>query len=195
MAVLGSLLWTTITDMTGFQSHWDEFSFSFIPFFIFLTFFFKFPQDVFKCSCLDSAYQIPLVRARENYDDGAFWCSGTLNMLGYDQNPVVIFNPYSYADLQDMLIGLDAYLKCTSTGGMGMKESGDPDPVYCEQLRPSISLLEQQGVSSIAVLARYLLLHIFLNLDVKLNVLLWGEAKHSNIVLLLFHLLTPVIPW
>lgn len=74
-------------------------------------------QDVFKCPCQDTPYRIPLARAKEDYNDGAFWCSGTLNMLGVDQNPVVIFNPFSYKDLQDRLIGLDAYLECTSTGG------------------------------------------------------------------------------
>lgn len=60
----------------------------------------KKPQDVFKCACGDHAYSIPRDRANEDYNDGAFWCSGTLNMLGYDQNPIIIFNPFSYSHLQ-----------------------------------------------------------------------------------------------
>lgn len=57
-------------------------------------------QDVFKCSCSDTPYSIPKERADEDYTSGAFWCSGTLNMLGYNQAPVVVFNPMSYSELQ-----------------------------------------------------------------------------------------------
>lgn len=84
--------------------------------------------------------------------EGAFWCSGTLNMLGVDQKPTVVFNPYSYYELQSNLAGLDAYLKCTSTIGMGEEENMDGET--CESKRPYIKDLENQGVSSIAVLTR-----------------------------------------
>ena len=75
-------------------------------------------------------------------------------MLGYDQNPIVIFNPLSYLDLQSGLHGLDEYLQCTSTGGTGIGERKEDPPIACETLRPSINILERQGVSSIAVLSR-----------------------------------------
>ena len=69
-------------------------------------------QDVFTCSCGDKKYRIPSDRASENYLDGALWCSGTLNIMGYSQNPIVVFNPYSYSELQALLSGLDSYLRC-----------------------------------------------------------------------------------
>ena len=107
----------------------------------------KNPQDVFKCACGDHAYSIPWDRANEDYNEGAFWCSGTLNMLGYDQNPIIIFNPFSYSSLQADLQaqGLDDYLQCMST----------TTSVSCESKRPGIRELERQGVSSIAVLTRF----------------------------------------
>lgn len=113
-------------------------------------------QDVFRCACGDTAYSIPRDRANENYNDGAFWCSGTLNMMGYDQNPVVIFNPFSYAELQADLQaqGLDDYLQCISTGGTGIGQNARDPSVNCEARRPSIKQLEDQGVSSISVLTR-----------------------------------------
>lgn len=107
---------------------------------------------MFKCACGDTPFSIPKDRAGETYMDGAFWCSGTLNMLGVDQNPLVIFNPYSYRELQTKLTGLDRYLECVSTIGMGEIENTDGET--CESKRPVISELENQGVSSIAVLTR-----------------------------------------
>lgn len=109
-------------------------------------------QDVFTCACGDTPFKIPLERAKEDYMDGAFWCSGTLNMLGTDQNPIVVFNPYSYYELQSQLSGLDRYLECVSTVGTGESESLNGET--CESIRPYIEKLENQGVSSIAVLTK-----------------------------------------
>lgn len=109
-------------------------------------------KDVFRCSCGDSTFKIPANRALETYENGAFWCSGTLNMLGYDQNPVVIFNPFSYRELQSKLGGLDEYLECISGAATGDMDTGRD--FSCELIRPSIRELEEQGVSSIAVLTR-----------------------------------------
>lgn len=92
-------------------------------------------------------------RAIETYRDGAFWCSGTLNMLGYNQNPTVIFNPYSYSELQSLLTGLDAYLDCVS-GPDGRDAAATASSQSCESIKPTVAILEQQGVSSIAVLTR-----------------------------------------
>ncbi len=109
-------------------------------------------QDVFQCSCGDTSYSIPRERAVEDYTKSAFWCSGTLNMLGLDQNPIVVFNPYSYLELQSQLHGLDKYLECVSTIGMGEVENSQGET--CESIRPTVDDLEKQGVSSIAVLTR-----------------------------------------
>jgi hypothetical protein len=109
-------------------------------------------QDVFKCACGDTAYTIPKERADQNYRQGAFWCSGTLNMLGYSQNPVAVFNPYSYSELRARMLGLDAYLACISSENTG--EDPDASDTSCENIRPAVAALEQQGVSSIAVLTR-----------------------------------------
>ena len=110
---------------------------------------------MFECACGDTAYSIPEERAIETYREGAFWCSGTLNMLGYNQNPVVVMNPYSYAQLQALLSGLDRYLLCISGAGTGDFQGVDLDGESCESLRPGIAALEAQGVSSIAVLTRW----------------------------------------
>jgi hypothetical protein len=109
-------------------------------------------KDVFKCACSDKPFTIPSSRAKETYADGAFWCSGTLNMLGNNQNPIVVFNPFSYAEIRDKLSGLDFYLECISSVG-----TGEAEPVSgenCETFKPTIPQLEMQGVSSIAVLTR-----------------------------------------
>lgn len=111
-------------------------------------------QDVFQCACNDTAYSIPRNRAEEDYTKGAFWCSGTLNMLGTDQNPIVVFNPYSYYELQSRLSGLDEYLKCLSQFGSDDASARQATGETCESIRPYVDKLEEQGVSSIAVLTR-----------------------------------------
>lgn len=131
----------------------DKVKFSIYTFFS--VHFFTHTQDVFTCSCGDTPYSIPRARALETFEQGAFWCSGTLNMIGYDQNPIVIFNTLSYAQLQEGLQGLDEYLECVSTGGTGFGQRNNPNPsTSCESIRPGIPELERQGVSSIAVLTR-----------------------------------------
>jgi len=102
-------------------------------------------RSVYRCACNDAEYLIPQERAVETYATGAFWCSGTLNMMGTGQNPVVVFNPFSYAALTARLEpGLKEYLGCISGDG-GQS---------CESIRPRIPELEEQGVSSLAVLTR-----------------------------------------
>ena len=109
---------------------------------------------MFECSCGDRGYVIPAERAVETYQEGALWCSGTLSMLGYDNTPTVVFNPYSYRQLQDSLglARLDEYLRCVSTAAKGGSGGGGAE--YCESMRPTISDIERQGVSSVAVLSR-----------------------------------------
>lgn len=123
-------------------------------------------QDVFKCACGDTPYKIPLDKAQNS----ALWCTGTLRMLvqGSDTT-TVIYNPYSYHDIQTLLLGgqeqqqqqmgLIAYLKCISTNerpDYSAADTGsDNQQEGCDSLLPKIPDFEAQGVSGIAVLSRY----------------------------------------
>lgn len=75
-------------------------------------------------------------------------------MLGTDQNPIVVFNRFSYAQLQANLRGLDAYLECISGDGTGDFPSSSDRTESCDSIKPTIDEIEEQGVSSIAVLSR-----------------------------------------
>ena len=63
-------------------------------------------SDVVKCACNDTALAIPDARASQTWRDYALWCSGTLSMVDGSNNPFVVFNPYSYAQLQAMAHGM-----------------------------------------------------------------------------------------
>lgn len=138
-------------------------------------------KDVFSCSCNDKPYTIPMARAKETYADGAFWCSGTLNMLGNNQNPIVIFNPYSYATIREKMLGLDSYLDCISGVGTGEKEPTNGE--NCESQKPSIPELEVQGVSSIAVLTRCKANYVAGQWDEGASVLFQADAVYERLTM------------
>ena len=72
-------------------------------------------QDIAFCACGDASLVIPPARAAETWQDHAFWCSGTLSMLDGSNNQIVVYNPYSYAELQaKAAAGMAAYLQCAS---------------------------------------------------------------------------------
>lgn len=106
-------------------------------------------QDVFRCTCGDTAYRIPSYRAQES----SLWCTGTLRMLAHGtQQSTIVYNPYSLAQILDKLsqnAGLERYLECISTGVVPEGVQG------CDPLLPRIPEFDRQGVSSIAVLSRY----------------------------------------
>ena len=43
------------------------------------------------------------------------WCTGTLSLLDASNQPFVVYNPYTYAELQVLAAGSDAYLECMSS--------------------------------------------------------------------------------
>jgi len=71
-------------------------------------------SDVGNCACDDDALKIPDWQAQSRWQDSAFWCSGTLGMVDGANRPFVVFNPYSYAELQAKATKMGEYLACSS---------------------------------------------------------------------------------
>jgi hypothetical protein len=98
------------------------------------------------CACGDVPGRVPAGDA--GLLASGFWCAGTLRMVLSDGSARIVFNPYSLEELRVLAAGsIDAYLACIS---------GDADGSTCHDLEPRdpLGLLEQQGVSLLAVLAR-----------------------------------------
>lgn len=71
-------------------------------------------SDVVQCACGDTPLAIPAARAAETWRDYALWCSGTLVMVDGANNPFIVYNPYSYAQLQAKAVQMQAYVDCAS---------------------------------------------------------------------------------
>ena len=97
-------------------------------------------SDVVKCACGDSPLAIPAAQASQTWQDYALWCSGTLSMVDGTNNPFVVYNPYSYAQLQAMAGGMQAYVDCAS-------QSYQCSP-------PSDKVFAMQGVTLLNVLIK-----------------------------------------
>lgn len=107
-----------------------------------------FLNDTVFCACGDTQYVIPELRRREGLEGVGLWCTGTLTMLDASNQPFVIYNPFSYAELQSLAVRADAYLACMS----GKSYGGTVDFGDCHSLLPSTPELEKQGVSVLTVL-------------------------------------------
>ena len=98
-------------------------------------------KDVAQCACGDTGLAIPAAQAAQTWQQRAFWCSGTLSMVDGANNPFVVFNPYSYAQLQAKAAGrMQAYLECAS-------QSYQCDP-------PTDPEFDLQGVTLLNVLVK-----------------------------------------
>ena len=97
-------------------------------------------RDVVRCACDDTALAIPDSQAAQTWREYALWCSGTLSMVDGSNNPFVVFNPYSYAQLQAMAKDMQSYVDCAST-------SYQCDP-------PLAPAFDMQGVSVLNVLVK-----------------------------------------
>lgn len=107
-----------------------------------------FLNDTMFCACGDTQFVIPEVRRSEGLSGVGLWCTGTLTMLDASNQPFVVYNPFSYAELQSLAFRSDAYLACMSGKSYGSAGStGD-----CHSLLPSTPQLETQGVSVLTVL-------------------------------------------
>ena len=96
--------------------------------------------DVVKCACNDTPLAITPARATETWREYALWCSGTLVMVDGTNNPFIVYNPYSYAELQARAGAMQAYVDCAS-------ESYQCTP-------PSDPVFDIQGVSVLNVLVK-----------------------------------------
>lgn len=105
--------------------------------------------DVLKCACDDHRLQIPVSTRTKTIADGALWCSGVLSMVDSNNKPYFVYNKFSYAQIQAMNEGLDAYARCVGMGTAGYK---------CKMQVPALddgeSFFGQQGVTVANVLVR-----------------------------------------
>lgn len=94
-----------------------------------------------KCACGDKPLRIAAERRREGLESFAMWCTGTLSLVDGGNRLQVVWNPYTYEQLQAIVGGrLDAYLEAASKDSMAVPFN---DPVFAAQ-----------GVSVFAVLTR-----------------------------------------
>jgi len=90
-----------------------------------------------QCACGDQALAISAARRTER----GMWCSGALSLVDSSNRVRVVWNPYTYQELQDRLAGtMDAFLE---EAGSDASASAPNDEVFA-----------RQGVSIIAVLTR-----------------------------------------
>lgn len=97
-------------------------------------------SDVVKCACGDQELEIPADRAKETWREYALWCSGTLSMIDGSNQPFVVYNPYSYAELRAKASGMQAYVDCAS------------QKYLCEP--PGDNIFLAQGVTLLNVLVK-----------------------------------------
>jgi hypothetical protein len=103
-----------------------------------------FLNETVFCACGDTPFAIPESRRHEGLPGAGFWCTGVLSLLDASNKPFVIYNPFTYAQLQDMAAGTDAYLACVSSR---LYDTGTSN---CNDLLPNVP--EFQGVSVLTVL-------------------------------------------
>lgn len=103
-----------------------------------------FLNETVLCACDDAPFAIPERRRQEGLYGAGFWCTGTLSMLDSANKPFIIYNPFTYGQLQSMARGSDEYLACMSSR---MYVQGSSD---CASLLPTVP--EFEGVSVLTVL-------------------------------------------
>jgi hypothetical protein len=69
-------------------------------------------SDVVTCACGDTRLAIPI--DTRNNADHALWCTGTLGMVDGSNQPLVVYNMYTYAQLQAKASGMQRYVDCAS---------------------------------------------------------------------------------
>lgn len=99
--------------------------------------------EVPKCSCGDIPIRINVERRVEGLAEHAFWCTGTLQLTNEFGEPFLMFNPYTFTELEASWNRLDAYLGCIAQGDSA-----------CEQFVPVFEAFVIQEVSPLAVFVR-----------------------------------------
>jgi hypothetical protein len=82
-------------------------------------------KDSFNCACSDTPYRIVAQRQSDSWQTQGFWCSSTLTMMNFDGTTKYVWNPYSLAELEQVLgartatgkTRLQDYMDCIATGG------------------------------------------------------------------------------
>ena len=105
-----------------------------------------FLNETVFCACGDSPYTISKDRRSEGIAQGAFWCTGTLSLLDASNKPYIVYNPYTFAQLQEMAHTSDAYLACVSAKQYSSSTG------TCDALLPHAAELQKQGVSVLTIL-------------------------------------------
>jgi hypothetical protein len=117
------------------------------------------------CACGDDPVRIPPARRDEGLEDKAHWCTGTLRMTDGFGNAKYILNTMTYGQLRSALKGkIEPYLECISMRGQlgAAVDSEENEEMLtsesveerCDELKPKVTLLDEQQVSPIAVLER-----------------------------------------
>jgi hypothetical protein len=98
-------------------------------------------KSAMQCACGDAALRIVPRRRAEGLAERAYWCSGTLSLIDADNRGRIVWNPYSYEEVQARLAGrLAAYLECAQGS------------VSCAP--PNDEAFAVQGVNIVQVLTR-----------------------------------------
>ena len=91
-------------------------------------------RDVVTCACGDQRLRIQAPRRSEGLPEHALWCTGVLSMVDSNNQPFMIYNPYSYSELQAMASGLQAYVDCVAgSNGYRCPVPDEPTGVFLEQ--------------------------------------------------------------
>lgn len=98
-------------------------------------------KDTVRCACGDQPLSILPERKEGGLSEFAYWCTGTISLVDGDNRVQIVWNPYSYAELQKRIGDkLDRYVRlASSTVGVSA---------------PNEQIFEEQGVSMFAVLTR-----------------------------------------
>ena len=106
---------------------------------------------VLRCACGDLPFRIPHPQRGHGWQDGAFWCVGTLSMVLSDGSTAIVYNPYTLDQLSAGVAGVTTYIECISSSF----SASDCSPPPGESTGGGqLSILMDQGVEPIAVWAR-----------------------------------------
>ena len=131
-------------------------------------------KDVVTCACGDTPMQIPDSQANVGVYQSAFWCTGTLGMLERGGGSKIIFNPYTFQELRDVMEGkITEYLACVS--GQFDRDAN------CWEREPVLPRLEQQGVSTLAVFNRCRSNYVYSQWD-EAAALLFDYTKNEDLI-------------
>jgi len=90
--------------------------------------------------------QIPEYRQKQTYEHGAYWCSTVMSMLDFDGSVKYVWNPFSLAQLKEMLGNFDSYLDCVASH----------NDASCAGMTPGNEMFTRQQISLLSVYQRCL---------------------------------------